>query len=69
MDMNIGLSEIIIIIIISTLLLVIPIFIGVVTYLLFHRIRALENRIGRLEAGQDASSDRADSNGTAERYQ
>ena len=67
--MNIGLSEILIIIITLVLLAGIPIFIGVVTFLLFHRIRALEDRIGKLETRQDTGSDPADNSGVAEGYQ
>ena len=54
--MSTSLNELIIIIVILVLLVCLAIIIVLVPLLLFRRIRALEGRIEKLEAKQDATS-------------
>jgi MFS superfamily sulfate permease-like transporter len=56
--MNIGISEIIIIMINVALIIGIPIGIVWVGILLFRRIQALESRIEKLESRQDTNAEK-----------
>jgi hypothetical protein len=56
--MNIGISEIVVVIINVVLIIGIPIAIVVTGLLLFRRIRALESRVEKLEARQNTNPDK-----------
>jgi len=56
--MNIGMGEIVVILINAVLALGMPIAIIVAGLLLLRRIRALESRVKKLEAGQNTNPDK-----------
>ena len=53
--MNLGLSELLVIIVIGLLVLGIPLALGLVGYSLVRRLGRLEARVEKLEAGKDGN--------------
>jgi len=56
--MNLGLSEILVVIVNGLLVLGIPLVLSLVCYSLIRRLRRLESRMEKLEAGRDVNPEK-----------